>query len=258
MNCKLSITAILFFTVIVLALNGSAQGTPAGTVELKIMHFWPATHPMHQDVLVPWAKMIEERTGGRVKGVIYPGELLGKVKDTYDATLSGIADVGCAYFAATPGRFPLHTVYELPLVFFDANVASRVIWERFEKEEGLRAEFRDVKVLWLFCTAPMHVHMSKKPVRILEDLNGMKVRTVGGVRATVVKMLGAIPVVISTPDTYLALERGTVDGTVSTWEIVKSFKFYEITRYHTVANLWVGVFYVVMNKKKWESLPEVI
>ena len=255
MNRKRSIVAIFFFWVSVLGMVGPTQGAPSDSIDLKIMHFLPATHPMHQEMFVPWAKTLEERTGGKIKGAIYPGELLGKVKDTYDATLSGIADIGCAYFSATPGRFPLHSVYELPLMFFDANVASRIIWERFEKDESLRAEFRDVKVLWLFCTAPMHVHMSKKPVRILEDLNGTKVRTVGGVRATVVKMLGAIPVVIATPDAYMALERGTVDGTVSTWEIIKSFKFHEVTRYHTVANLWVGVFHVVMNKKRWESFP---
>lgn len=258
MKRKCALATIFLFLMAALCIGRSAQGDQAKPIELKIMHFASVTHVLQKDVFIPWAKMLEERTGGRVKVVIYPGELLGKVKDTYDATASGVADIGCAYFSATPNRFPLHTVFELPFMFSDAKVGSRVMWELFQKEESLTAEFRDVKVLWLFGTPSMQLHMVNKPVYTLADLSGKKVRTVGGVRATIVKTLGAVPVVIPTPDTYVALERGTVDGAVSTWEAMKAFKIDEVTKYHTVANLWSGVFYTVMNKKKWESLPPEI
>jgi TRAP-type C4-dicarboxylate transport system substrate-binding protein len=146
-------------------------------------------------------------------------------------------------------------VFELPLLFPNSKVGSRVVWEMFEKEPSLRAEFPEVKVLWLHTVTPMQLHTIKKPIRCLEDLKGMKIRSVGGVAPSVLKALGAVPVVMPTPDVYVALERGTVDGTIGAWEQLEPFRFQEVTKYHTTVNLWVGQFYVVMNSKRWESLP---
>jgi len=249
------VIAILFFLVSALGLGNLVQGAEVKPIELKIMHFAAPNHVVHKDVFIPWCKMLEERTGGRVKGTIYPGELLGKVKDTYDLIVAGTADIGWAYGVATPGRFPLSSVFELPLLFPNSKVGSRVVWEMFEKEPSLKAEYREVKVLWLHTVTPMQLHTIKKPIRSLEDLKGMKIRSVGGVAPSVLKALGAVPVVMPTPDVYVALERGTVDGTIGAWEQLGPFKFYEVTKYHTVANLWVGQFYVVMNSKRWESFP---
>src|SRR5207248_4398775 len=78
----------------------------------------------------------------------------------------------------------------------------------------LQKEHAGVKVLWLFHTAPFQVHTTRKLVKTLEDLAGMKLRSGGGQVAAVVKQLGAIPVTMAAPESYNALERGIVDGTV--------------------------------------------
>jgi len=111
-----------------------------------------------------------------------------------------------------------------------------------------------VKVLWLFHTAPFQVHTTRKPVKTLEDLAGMKLRSGGGQVAAVVKQLGAIPVTMAAPESYNALERGVVDGTVFPWEAIFGFKLYEVIKYHTVVNLNVATFFITMNLKKYESL----
>ena len=53
-----------------------------------------------------------------------------------------------------------------------------------------------------------------------------------------------------------ALQKGVVQGLVSSLEVMKDMKFAEYCKFATITDLWVVPFAVVMNKKKWESLPE--
>jgi TRAP-type C4-dicarboxylate transport system substrate-binding protein len=70
-----------------------------------------------------------------------------------------------------------------------------------------------------------------------------------------VKTLGAVPVTMTAPDTYQALERGVVDGTVFPWEAIAGFKLAEVTRFHTIANLYVTTFFFTMNRRRCDGLP---
>ena len=100
-----------------------ALGTPAAApaqdkpIELKFSSWVGTGHGHHTGVMVPWAKMIEEKSGGRLKVTIYPGSTLGKPADHFDMVMNGIADMGFATPGYTPGRFPLISVAELPLLF---------------------------------------------------------------------------------------------------------------------------------------------
>src|SRR5262245_66268496 len=92
--------------------SGSAQDKP---IELKFSSWVSAVHGHHTGVMVPWAKMVEEKSGGRLKITLYPGSTLGKAADHYDMVKDGIADIGFTTPGYTPGRFPLISVTELPL-----------------------------------------------------------------------------------------------------------------------------------------------
>jgi len=60
---------------------------------------------------------------------------------------------------------------------------------------------------------------------------------------------------IAAPETYNALERGVVDGTVFPWEAISSFNLAEVLRHHAVVDLVVAPLFTFMNQKKYESLP---
>ena len=68
-----------------------AQDKP---IELKFSSWVATVHGHHTGVMVPWAKMVEEKSGGRLKITIYPGSTLGKAVDHYDMVKDGIADMG--------------------------------------------------------------------------------------------------------------------------------------------------------------------
>ena len=230
--------------------GGSAQDKP---IELKLSHWVGVGHIHHKNVLEPWTKMVEERSKGRLKITIYPGGVLGKPVDHWDMVKDGIADIGWGTHNYTAGRFPLTSAGDLPFMFKTSKGGSRALWELYVKH--LQKEHEGVKVLWLFHTTTFHVFTTRKPVKTLEDLRGLKMRTAGGQVAAVAKQLGAIPVTMAAPEAYNALERGVVDGTIFPWEVMVSFKLSEVIKHATVVNLSAATFFITMNLKKWESLP---
>jgi TRAP-type C4-dicarboxylate transport system substrate-binding protein len=228
----------------------SAQDKP---IELKFSSWVSAVHGHHTGVMVPWAKMIEEKSGGRLKVTIFPGSTLGKPADHFDMVKDGIADLGFIAPGYTPGRFPLISGVELPLLCKSSKGGSLAVWSLFDKY--FKAEFAGVKVLWIWVVPPGHFHFAKKPVQVLEDLAGLKIRAGTPMLGNMVKALGGTPVNLAAPETYNALERGVVDGTIFPWEAVYSFNLAEVLRHHTVVDLWVAPLITVMNQKRYDSLP---
>jgi TRAP-type transport system periplasmic protein len=242
---------VIFVAMVFVGLSSrsAAQDKP---IELKFSSWVGTVHGHHTGVMVPWAKMIEEKSGGRLKITIYPGGTLGKPADHFDLVKNGIADMGFAAPGYTPRRFPLISVTELPLLFKPSKGGSQAVWSLFET---YKAEFAGVKVLWIWVITPGHVHTAKKPVRVLEDLAGLKLRVGTPVMANGVKALGGTPVNITAPETYTALERGVVDGTIFPWEAISSFNLAEVLRQHAVVDLFVAPLVTFMNQKRYDSLP---
>jgi TRAP-type C4-dicarboxylate transport system substrate-binding protein len=231
----------------------AASGKP---VELKFAHFLPPMHHEHVEVFVPLAREIEERTHGKVKVTIYPAQALGKAKDLYDIAKNGVADMTFFIPGYTSGRFPLTTVMELPLNAPSAKVGTRVIWDLYGKY--LKPEYTDVKLLSMWTNQPAQIFTSKKPVKSLEDLRGLRIRSPGPQQTFTLKTLGASPVSLPAPDVYDALQRGMVDGVATDFAAVKNFRFIEVANYATIVNLYLLPMGLAMNLDVWNSFsPDI-
>lgn len=223
----------------------------AGPMTLSYANFPPApTFPCVQ--MERWKKEVEQRTGGKVTINTFPGGTLLGAKNMYDGVVAGQADIGCLCMAYQPGRFVVTNATALPVGFPDAKVASLTLWDIYNKYKP--DEFEKVKVLTMFTCAPANIY-AKKPVRNLDDLKGLELRASGGV-AQVLKALGATPVGMPQSETPEALQKGVVKGAASSLETLMDFKYAETCRYVTIFNGPVYPFAVVMNLKKWNSLPE--
>ena len=244
--------ALMVVLILVLGIvtGALAQDKP---IELKFSSWVSSAHGHHTGVMVPWAKMIEEKSGGRLKVTIFPGSTLGKAVDHFDMVKNGIADMGFTTPGYTPGRFPLISATELPALFKSSRGGSLAVMSIFDKY--FKNELKEVKVLWIWVHPPGHFHLAKKQVKVMEDLNGLKIRAATPMLTTMVKTLGAIPVSIPAPDTYTALERGTVDGTIFPYEAISSFKLAEVLKHHAEVGLYVAPLFTMMNQKKYDSLP---
>jgi TRAP-type C4-dicarboxylate transport system substrate-binding protein len=109
--------------------------------------------------------------------------------------------------------------------------------------------------MYLMTHGPGLIH-TKKPVNKLEDLKGIKIRAFGAV-TKIVTALGGAPVSMPMSEVYDALSRGVAEGSVAPYEALEGFKWGEVVKYSTEAwgMYYVGTFFVVMNKDRWNSLP---
>ncbi len=244
----------LFTSVSVLLMVSLFLMIPSVMAQIKLNYstFFPATHK-NAILATEWAKEIEKRTGGKVQITMFYGGTLTPADKCYDGVVKGISDIGFSVMAYTRGRFPLTEVSDLPLGIKSGLVATKVINEYYKKFRP--KEFDDVKVMYLHGHGPGILH-TKKPVNKLEDLKGMKIRCTG-MAAKIVAALGATPVAMPMGETYDALSRGVVDGSMAPQEALQGWKWGEVVKY-TIENFGssysTGMF-VVMNKSKWNSLP---
>ncbi|MBN2706379.1 MAG: TRAP transporter substrate-binding protein [Deltaproteobacteria bacterium] len=222
-------------------------------IRLSYSIFFPPTHAQCK-AGEAWAKEVEKRSNGQVEITVYPGGTLTKAPQVYDGVVNGISDIGMSCFAYTRGRFPLLEGLDLPNGYPDGSTATRIataITTEFNPKE-----VQDTHVLYVHAHGPGVLHTKDKPVTTLAELKGLKIRSTG-LSAKIIQTLGAVPVAMPQGDTYEALQKGTVDGTIGPIEVLKGWKQGEVIKYSTdIPKIgYTTSMFVVMNKSKWEQLP---
>jgi len=221
-------------------------------VNVKFATFFPPTHG-NSVIIDEWGKDIETKTAGRVKVTNYTGGTLSPAAQSYDAVVKGVADATNTVLSYTTARFPLSEVMDYPLGFGSgALVASNMVNEYYNKFKP--KEFDEVKIMFFHSHAYGILH-TKKPVRKLEDLKGMKIRSTG-TNAEFIKLLGGVPVAATMAEAYDILSKGVADGILAPWEALKGWKFGEVVKYSTENTLtaYSQTFIVCLNKDTWAKI----
>jgi TRAP-type C4-dicarboxylate transport system substrate-binding protein len=246
------------FTVLLIICVGLTFGfmspatAEAASVKLTYSNFFPPGH-IQSKLAESWCQEVEKRTNGQVTVEYFPGQTLTKARQVYDGVVEGISDVGFSVLAYTRGRFPVMAAVDLPLGYTSGTVATKVINAVYKK--FMPEELMDTQVMYLHAHGPGLIHTKSKPVRKMEDMQGLKFRG-HGTSAAVVKALGGTPVPKPMPETYQMLQKGVVDGAVYPFEANKGWKLGEVTRFATAdfSAAYTTSFFVVMNKDKWNAI----
>jgi len=239
---------------LLILIAGGARDAVAQEIKLKLSHFAPTAHNHHANVIVPWTEEVKKRTNGRVQITVFPGASLCKVTQQYDCAKSGIADLAWGVTGWTPGRFPMTSVVELPFLVRSAAVSAQVLadlWDQY-----LKQEYDDVHVLYLHTPPAVHINMQTRPVMVLDDFKGLKIRTPTALMSNLLEALGATPVGMPATEIYQNMSTKVIDGFTMPFEALPPFRLHEVTRYHT--EVWISgsaVFAMFMNKAKYDALP---
>lgn len=222
------------------------------TYKLRYATFFPPMSGL-ASVGEQWCKEVEKRSNGKVKISFHPGGSLAPAPQSYEAAVRGITDISMTATQWTAGRFPLSELIHLPLGVKSAEQGTKMMNAWYEKFKP--KEFDDVKVLYLYASGPSHF-MTIKPLPSINDLKGMKIRAAGDT-SKIVTAMGATPVSVPIGDAYEAYQRGICEGVLLSAETLKSFRWGDLL-HGLQLNGGIGAvnaLCVVMNKKKWDSLP---
>lgn len=249
----LALTVVLMALAFVGWVTVKAQ---AASIKLTYSNFFPADHIQSQ-LVDSWCREVETRTKGRVNIKHYPGQTLTKAGECYEGVVRGRSDLGLSVLSYTQDRFPLMGTADLPLGYTSGKVATAVANELYRKFKP--KELSDSKVMYLHAHGPALVNTRGKAVRRLEDMKGLRLRTTGAA-ALIVKAMGGIPVSVPMPECYQLIKSGKANGSTHPAESHKGWKLAEVENYVTAAYCisYTATFFVVMNKDKWNALPQDI
>ncbi len=223
-------------------------------ITLKLSHFLGPTSFFEVDFAQPWAKELEARTNGRVKVEVYNASSpYGEVTKQAAQVKDGTIDIALGLRGAEGDRFPRSSVIELPFLVHDAASGSRALWALYQSG-AFGPEYQDYKLLALCVHNPGLIHTASKRVVVPADMQGLRLRAPNKAVAAALQAVGAVPAILQVNDVMPAVKDGRIDGIVTNWgNPLQGFNDY--MKLHTDVAFYTSVFFVVMNKQKFESLP---
>ena len=182
---------------------------------------------------------------------------MGPPPKYYDMVRKGIVDITWHLHGATPGRFPLTELVQLPYVVPSAEAATKVLNDPDILQKYLTKEHKGVKVLYLLTTQPANLLTRKIPVRTKEDIKGLRIRFASATIREFVAATGGTPVGIPPTQIADALQKGTIDGVfIDYGGAHTAFKLGGLIGYATEMYSFVTTFVVCMNPRSYEKLPK--
>ncbi|MGE0736418.1 MAG: TRAP transporter substrate-binding protein [Alphaproteobacteria bacterium] len=229
----------------------------AEAVVLRFNRWVPPTHHFHARIMVGWAERVEKATNGRVK-IEFTAASLGAPPRQFDLAATAIADLTAGNQTYTPERFVASRVAELPFLGDNAEALSVAQWRVHEKYLAKADEYKGTKLLTVFNNGPYQVFTAKKNIVQVADLKNLKIRVAGGMPTEIAKALETVPVGAPVTEAYEMLSRGIVDGMFLPPDSIRSFRMNKFLDYQVKVprGLFNAAFFVVMNEKKWASLPK--
>ena len=244
----------------------TAAAVPAATMlsgklvcaedRLKWAVFTPDSEVTFRTVMKPFAETVQRETDNAVVFDLFPNGALGRNPGQQpQMIIDGVADVAWVVPSYSPGRFPDTEVLELPGLFRDLREASLVA-TRLNQHKVLN-DYGDFYVIGMWGTAPYSIH-TNFPVNSIADLKGKTIRVSSKTESAALRAFGAVPVGMPVTEIPEAISRGTISGTTSHLAPFFDFGLDRVTNNHFFIGLGVVPLAILMNRKKFEALPQSV
>ncbi|MCC7183792.1 MAG: TRAP transporter substrate-binding protein DctP [Rhodocyclaceae bacterium] len=225
---------------------------------LRVADQFPLTHFMPRYAIKPWMEQVTKATNGMVQFEHYPAEQLGKAKDLLSLAQTGVADVVLFAPSYASDKMPLTAAFELPGLFEDSCQGTLTHW-KISREGGIMAEKEygpnGVRVIFSAVYPPYQLISAKRKIETPKDMEGMKLRILGGAMDITMRKLKAVGVKMPSTDAFEAMSRGTLDGAIFSYGVTVNYNI--PTKYATVgAGFGSAAAVFLISENRWKQLPD--
>ncbi|WP_462380173.1 TRAP transporter substrate-binding protein [Pseudomonas sp. Marseille-QA0892] len=225
---------------------------------LKVAEIHPAGYPTVV-AMENMAKKLQEATNGEITYRMFAGGVLGSEKEVVEQTQLGAVQLTRVSLGSVGPVVPDTNVFNMPFVFRDVDHMRKVIDGEIGQEildKITNSQFNMVGLAWM--EAGSRSIYTKKPVRKIEDLKGMKIRVIGNpLFIDTLNAMGANGVAMSTGEIFSALQTGVIDGAENNSPTLLEHNHYQVAKYYTQTHHLILPEPLMMSKTTWESLtPE--
>jgi len=201
------------------------------------------------------AKRAAELSGGRLELQLFPSAQLGGSREMVEGMQVGTMELTMATAAVMSRVVKELQVLDLPFLFRDfAHLHAYLDGAgRAGMREG--ALKKGIRILGFYTGGTRGVY-ARKPLRGMEDLKGLKVRTLEAPIVTATwRALGAIPTPIPFPEVYSALQSGVVDAGEGNIVTYRTSKLDEVAPHVLHIRYMITVVVVAISEQAWRKLP---
>lgn len=267
-------TAVLFTMILLLAGLlvgcGGGSGEPATsdgaandgnaarpTMNLKVGHVLAPDHP-YQLGLEKFAELVAEKSDGRITIDVFHSSQLGGEREMIEGLQLGTLDMTIVSTAPLAGFANSFLVFDLPFIFQDRDSAYEVLDGPIGTEILGTLDSVGIKGLCFWENGFRHVTNSKLPVKLPQEMDGMKIRTMENkIHMSSFRVLGADPTPMAFGELFTALQQKTVDAQENPIPIIYTSNFYEVQDYLSLTGHFYAAAPLLISKSLWDSLsPE--
>jgi len=256
MRCVIVIAVLV---IGVFLITGKDSFAADNVIKWKCQTYWPVSSPSYEQSGRALVELIKERTDGKLIIETFPESAIIPSKDIYSAVSKGMLEMGSIYPGYIRNKVPLASIAGgLPYMFQNE-------WEcsYFHKKLGFEKMMRNACAKdGIFystdCIAKVDL-VTKKPIRALKDLKGIKLRSSGEFQIWFTD-LGAAAAYLPGGEVYAALASGVIEGVH--WGGVQGssgMSFYELCKFSMKPSIGVSGYNAwVINQKAIDKLPKDI
>jgi len=182
-----------------------------------------------------FARLVKERSNGRIIVEVYPGSQLGEEKAVIEQVQFGAIDMTRVSISPVAAFVPKLNAFQMPYLYRDSDHMWKVLKGNIGMELLASLEpFGFIGLGW-FEAGARSFYNSKKPVYAPSDLKGMKIRVQESeLMLGLVRSFGAIPTPMPYGEVYSGLQTGVVDGAENNPPSYYSASHYEVAKYYTL------------------------
>ncbi len=261
MGVRANVRAALALLLAALVGCGSGAGSGSGGAGgqtlyvIKFPHVTAPATPKGQ-MAQRFKELAEQRFPGRVRVEVYPAAQLMEDTESIEALAFGEVQMIATSVSLFDRLTPKFQVFDLPFLFPDLAAV-----ERFQKSSAghrLLGALQDRGILGLqFWHNGMKQLTGPRPLIAPADARGLKFRVMeSDILQAEIEAVGGSPQKMAFGEVYQALQTGTVDAQENTWSNNYSSKFYEVQPYMTESNHGYIGYFVGVNAKFWQALPD--
>lgn len=204
-----------------------------------------------------WANLVDQRTGGRIKFQFFWAGSLVNSTQMFDGVRDGLADFAVPAMSYVSGRVADVALFEVPFAY---ATDERLMLPYYREVEPILNDIfsKDFnqRVVWASpSTTASPISCRDKFLTNQQAWQGTLVRVAGKWQSATLEKWGGKPVVIDLGDAYTALQRGTADCLLLVWNLLDSFKLYEVVKYMTRIDHSVNLQAITANLDAWKKLP---
>ena len=255
---KWMISGILAVFLVALLATGCDSGPKApaapSQILLKAADIQPEDYPTTMGMKY-MAKLLDERTNGRIKVQVYGGAQLGQEKETIEMTQAGTIAFNRINAAPLVGFSAPMGVYSMPYLFRDEDHLWKVLEGPVGKGLLKGMETSNLVGLAYYDNGTRSFYTRGKPIKTLADMKGMKIRVQQSkIFVELVNSLGASATPMNYGEVYSGLQTGIIDGAENNAPSFWTSKHFEVAKYYSLDEHSRLPEVLLISKKVWDGL----